>query len=150
RQDAAARQRRLGARLLPDVQERAPCVPQGMVEHGRLGQGRGALQLGNRLTDTGATRNSAPRAVFALAGRHVCRPATAALHQTPSARSSMSRTSRLLTVAFAFAALLLPAAAQANPQQTSIMMDDDLLVYRDDNTAARALAAMKKLGVDTV
>jgi hypothetical protein len=62
----------------------------------------------------------------------------------------MSRTSRLLTVAFAFAALLLPAAAQANPQQTSIMMDDDLLVYRDDNTAARALAAMKKLGVDTV
>ena len=45
RQDAAARQRRLGARVLPDVQERAPGVPQGLVEHGQLGQGRRALQL---------------------------------------------------------------------------------------------------------
>ena len=42
--DAAARQRRLGARLLPDVPERAARVPEGVVEHRRLGQGRRALQ----------------------------------------------------------------------------------------------------------
>jgi hypothetical protein len=47
-------------------------------------------------------------------------------------------------------ALLAPAAAQANPNQMSIMMDDDLLVYRNDSTAARALTQMKSLGVDTV
>ena len=61
----------------------------------------------------------------------------------------MSRTSRLLILAFAFSALLVPAA-QASPTQTSIMMDDDLLLYRNDDTAARALTAMKKIGVDTV
>ena len=38
RPDAAARQRRLGARLLPEVPERAPGLPQGVVEHGRLGR----------------------------------------------------------------------------------------------------------------
>jgi hypothetical protein len=62
----------------------------------------------------------------------------------------MSRTIRLLTLALGLGALLMPAAAQASPTQTSIMMDDDLLVYRDDNTATRALTQMKSLGVDTV
>ncbi len=61
----------------------------------------------------------------------------------------MSRTTRLLTLAL-LGALLAPAAAHASPAQTSIMMDDDLLVYRDDSTAARALTQMKSLGVDTV
>jgi hypothetical protein len=61
----------------------------------------------------------------------------------------MSRTSRLLTLAFALGVLLVPAA-QASPLQTSIMMDDDLLLYRNDDTAAKALVAMKKIGVDTV
>ena len=61
----------------------------------------------------------------------------------------MSRTTRLLILAFALGALLVPAA-QASPTQTSIMMDDDLLLYRNDDTAAKALVAMKKLGVDTV
>ena len=61
----------------------------------------------------------------------------------------MTRTIRLFTLAsIAFA--LLASAAQASPQQTSIMMDDDLLVYRDDGVAARALTQMKALGVDTV
>ncbi|MGH2941525.1 MAG: hypothetical protein ACRDLN_01930 [Solirubrobacteraceae bacterium] len=32
----------------------------------------------------------------------------------------------------------------------SIMMDDDLLVYRTDSVAARALTQMKSLGVDTI
>jgi hypothetical protein len=47
-------------------------------------------------------------------------------------------------------ALLAPAAAQANQNQMSIMMDDDLLVYRSDSVAARALTQMKSIGVDTV
>ncbi len=59
----------------------------------------------------------------------------------------MSRTTRLLTLALAFGVLLVPAA-HASPAQTSIMMDDDLLVYRDDDTAAKTLTAMKRLGVD--
>jgi hypothetical protein len=62
----------------------------------------------------------------------------------------MSRTIRLLTLALGLGALIAPAAAQASPTQMSIMMDDDLLVYRDDSTAARALTQMKSLGVDTV
>ncbi|MBA3747578.1 MAG: hypothetical protein H0W96_08825, partial [Solirubrobacterales bacterium] len=61
----------------------------------------------------------------------------------------MSRTTRLLILAFAFGVLLVPSA-QASPAQTSIMMDDDLLLYRNDDTAAKALVGMKKLGVDTV
>jgi hypothetical protein len=62
----------------------------------------------------------------------------------------MSRISRLLILALGLGALLAPAAAHASPVQTSIMMDDDLLIYRDDGTAARALTQMKSLGVDTV
>ncbi len=61
----------------------------------------------------------------------------------------MSRTIRTLILALAVGAVLAPAA-HASPQQTSIMMDDDLLLYRGDDVAARALAQMKKLGVDTV
>ncbi len=60
----------------------------------------------------------------------------------------MLRITRLLILALALGALV-PAAAQASPAQTSIMMDDDLLVYRSDDTAAKALSQMKKLGVDT-
>ncbi len=59
------------------------------------------------------------------------------------------RPTRLLTIALASSALLIPATAQASPTQTSIMMDDDLLVYRDDSTAARTLTQMRSLGVDT-
>ena len=62
----------------------------------------------------------------------------------------MSRTTRLLILALGLGALLMPAAANASPVQTSIMMDDDLLVYRGDAVATSALTQMKKLGVDTV
>ncbi len=48
------------------------------------------------------------------------------------------------------AAALVPAAAQASPKQMSIMMDDDLLLYRSDAVTARALTQMKAMGVDTV
>ena len=40
RPDAAARHRRLGARLLPQVPEQAPGLHRRVVERGRLGQGR--------------------------------------------------------------------------------------------------------------
>jgi len=57
---------------------------------------------------------------------------------------------RSIVVALVFGAVLAPSAAQASPTQMSIMMDDDLLVYRDDSTAARTLTQMKSLGVDTI
>jgi hypothetical protein len=62
----------------------------------------------------------------------------------------MSPSIRSLVLALVLGALLAPAAAQASPTQQSIMMDDDLLVYRDDTTAAKTLTQMKSLGVDTV
>ncbi len=61
----------------------------------------------------------------------------------------MRFTIRSFIVALVLGASLVPAA-QASQQQTSIMMDDDLLVYRDDATAARALTQMKSLGVDVI
>ncbi|HYF25741.1 MAG TPA: hypothetical protein VD931_08400 [Baekduia sp.] len=49
------------------------------------------------------------------------------------------------------ATLALPvAAAEAKPNLFSVMMDDDQLVYRDDDTRDRALRRMKDLGVDQV
>lgn len=41
-----------------------------------------------------------------------------------------------------------PAAAQANPSQVSIMLDDDQLLYRGDDARDFALQRMKDLGVD--
>jgi hypothetical protein len=48
------------------------------------------------------------------------------------------------------AGIAVPATAQANPNQVSIMQDDDLLVYRDDATRDAAMRKMKGLGVDVV
>ncbi len=62
----------------------------------------------------------------------------------------MSPSLRPLVLALLLGAVLAPSAAQASPTQMSIMMDDDLLVYRDDSTAAKTLTQMKSLGVDTV
>jgi hypothetical protein len=62
----------------------------------------------------------------------------------------MSPSFRTIVLVLVLGALLAPAAAQASPTQMSIMMDDDLLVYRDDSTAAKTLTQMKSLGVDTV
>ena len=44
RQDAAARRRRVGARLLPEVPEPPPRLHRRVVERRQLGQGRGALR----------------------------------------------------------------------------------------------------------
>jgi len=62
----------------------------------------------------------------------------------------MSPSIRSIVLALVLGALLVPASAHASPTQMSIMMDDDLLVYRDDSTAARSLTQMKSLGVDTI
>ncbi len=62
----------------------------------------------------------------------------------------MSLRTRSVVLALVLGAALVPAAAQANSTQMSIMMDDDLLLYRDDSTATRSLVQMKTLGVDTV
>ncbi|MEA2232451.1 MAG: hypothetical protein QOD83_2267 [Solirubrobacteraceae bacterium] len=61
----------------------------------------------------------------------------------------MSTTIRTFILALLLGAVVAPAA-QASPEQLSIMMDDNLLVYRDDSTAARALTQMQSLGVDAV
>jgi hypothetical protein len=54
----------------------------------------------------------------------------------------------------ALAALMLMTcsvpAAQASPEQVSVMMDDDQLLYRTDAARGRALVMMKSLGVDVV
>src|SRR5687768_11493930 len=41
--DSAARRRRVGARLLPQVPEQAPGLPRRLVQHDQLGHRRGAL-----------------------------------------------------------------------------------------------------------
>ncbi len=58
---------------------------------------------------------------------------------------------------FALAALLLTMlsvlaapAAQASPDQVSVMMDDDQLLYRNDLVRGRTLVQMRSLGVDVV
>jgi hypothetical protein len=60
-----------------------------------------------------------------------------------------SRT-RVAVVLTTLAAIALPGVAQASDNQLSIMMDDDLLVYRDDNTRDATLRQMKSAGVDYV
>ena len=62
----------------------------------------------------------------------------------------MTLTTRLLAVALVTVAALAPATAHASPTQMSIMMDDDLLLYRSDSVTARALTQMKAMGVDTI
>jgi hypothetical protein len=61
---------------------------------------------------------------------------------------------RLLVAALMLAApastAFAPAPANASPTQMSMMMDDNLLLYRSDHVAARALTQMKTMGVDAV
>jgi hypothetical protein len=71
--------------------------------------------------------------------------------------SHTARFARVLRAAPALAAALCALAgltgaapARANPQQASIMMDDDQLVYRNDATREATLKVMQALGVDYV
>ena len=54
----------------------------------------------------------------------------------------------ILTVLLA--CLCAPAAAQASPDQASIMMDDDQLLYRNNVAQTRTLVTMRSMGVDVV
>ena len=47
-------------------------------------------------------------------------------------------------------ACLCAPAAQASPDQASIMMDDDQLLYRNNVTQTRTLVTMRSMGVDAV
>ena len=55
-----------------------------------------------------------------------------------------------LTLAALCALFVLAPAASASPGQKSVMMDDDLLVYRGDQVRDQSMRLMKQLGVDTV
>jgi hypothetical protein len=55
-----------------------------------------------------------------------------------------------LAAAVVALALALPGAASASPSQESIVMDDNLLLYRGDQVAASTLKELKSLGVDRV
>jgi hypothetical protein len=63
---------------------------------------------------------------------------------------SIIRKLRFAVPTLLIGAALLPSHAQANETQFSIMMDDDLLIYRDDATRDNALRRMKTLGADVV
>ncbi|MCW3011980.1 MAG: hypothetical protein JWO90_2384 [Solirubrobacterales bacterium] len=63
-------------------------------------------------------------------------------------RTLLRATLACLALCAAFSSTASPAAASEN--QLSMMMDDDLLVYRNDDTRDAALRRMKGLGVDTV
>jgi hypothetical protein len=56
---------------------------------------------------------------------------------------------RLVPVALVLLAFCAPAA-HAAPDQASLMMDDDQLLYRGDVTASRSLVVMRSFGVDAV
>jgi hypothetical protein len=56
----------------------------------------------------------------------------------------------ILLLALLAAMAFAPAAARASDSQLSIMMDDDLLVYRGDQVRDATLERMKALGVDYV
>jgi hypothetical protein len=57
---------------------------------------------------------------------------------------------RLLLAALLLAGLCWPTIAAAATDQRSIMMDDDLLLYRGDTVRARAMNRMKLIGADAV
>ncbi|MDX6689506.1 MAG: hypothetical protein QOG15_963 [Solirubrobacteraceae bacterium] len=61
---------------------------------------------------------------------------------------------RSLLASILLAAVFVPAVkvtvAAASSTQESIMMDDDLLLYRGDHKRAQALTRMKQIGVDSV
>jgi hypothetical protein len=57
---------------------------------------------------------------------------------------------RLALCALTALLLALPAAAHGSDSQLSMMMDDDLLLYRGDDVRDRTMTRMKQVGVDVV
>ncbi len=62
----------------------------------------------------------------------------------------LSRLTRAVLLSLAALMLVGPAAASASDGQLSIMMDDDLLLYRGDHIRDTTMQTMKKAGVDAV
>lgn len=60
------------------------------------------------------------------------------------------RTLRAAVLGLLIGCVAAPAAAQASSGQLSIMMDDDLLVYRTDTVRDQTMRQMKGMGVDAV
>src|SRR4051812_46250229 len=65
RPDPAARQRRLGARVLPDLPEQATRLPEGVVERRELGQGRRAVRRREGLSGRVAVVGAGPAGFYA-------------------------------------------------------------------------------------
>ena len=57
---------------------------------------------------------------------------------------------KLSALTVLLACLWAPAAAQASPDQLSMMMDDDMLLYRNNVTQTRSLVTMRSMGVEVV
>jgi hypothetical protein len=68
----------------------------------------------------------------------------------PTLYRSAPMNSRTLALAALLLLTLCVSPAQAGPEQASVMMDDDQLLYRGDSARGRALVTMKNLGVDSV
>jgi len=62
----------------------------------------------------------------------------------------MPRRTHLAGLSLLVAAAALPAPAHASAQQESVFMDDNLLLFRGDETADKTLRELKDLGVDRV
>lgn len=60
------------------------------------------------------------------------------------------RTPALTALLLMTLSVLCVPAAQASPEQVSVMMDDDQLLYRGDKVRGRTLVQMRSLGVDVV
>ena len=57
---------------------------------------------------------------------------------------------RLVVLSVMLFAMAAPAVARASSSQISVMMDDDLLLYRTDAIRDNTLRQMKILGADAV
>jgi hypothetical protein len=62
----------------------------------------------------------------------------------------MLRSLRATVLAVALCCVVAPTIANASDSQLSIMMDDDLLVYRSDTVRDQTMRQMKGMGVDVV
>jgi hypothetical protein len=70
--------------------------------------------------------------------------------QLPVPRLVVLAMTRLALAALAALLVAVPASAHASPNQLSIMMDDDRLLYRGDHVRDQTMKRMKELGVDVV
>ena len=78
------------------------------------------------------------------------RPRSAASRAETGYRCAPMTLRKLLLACVLLGCLCAPGAAHADSDQASIIMDDDQLLYRGDNTSARALTTARSLGAEVV